>query len=717
MISPAPWAATWSEVWHWPWTGAPINQLASHLWQSTIFALAAWVLALALRRNQARARYRLWLLASVKFLVPFSIFVTAGEQIQLRVGTTTTQPGLSSLVENMAQPFLVSSSGSSTSYGGSLAGGPMASTATAHHFTERVPLLPIGVWACGAFLLLVRWARSWWLLRCAARAATPIRTLGEVPVLVTNTSVEPGIFGVVRPVLLLPRGITERLSDSQLDAILAHELCHVRRHDNLTAAIQMVVEVLFWFHPAVWWIRAKLLEERERACDEAVLASSREAVVYAEGILNVCKFYVEAPMNCVSGVTGSDLKKRIARIMTEHVTRKLDLPRKVMLAVAGVLAVGLPVMFGFVHAAAAQAQPAEQKKGIEGTWQGTLHVPNHDLRTVLKITKTPAGALSAMFYSIDQGGQGIPTTSISFDGGVLKYGIQFIDLTYEGKLSADGNSITGSSMQGGNSLPLVFERATPDTEWAIPEPPAKIPPMAADANPSFEVATIKPTKPDEQRKVITVRGRELVVVNFTLNDLIKFAYDVQEKQIVGGPDWVGSDKFDVNAQPDVPGMPNEQQMKTMIQKMLADRFQFKFHPDKKEMSAYVLTVGKDGPKMTKNTDDPNGLPGLFFGPLGVLHVRNATMANFTSLMQATVLDRPVVDQTGLDGRWDFILKWTPDESQFAGMGIKVPPPSDAADAPPPLFTAIQEQLDLKLEAEKTAVGVLAIDHVDHPSPN
>lgn len=156
----------------------------------------------------------------------------------------------------------------------------------------------------------------------------------------------------------------------------------------------------------------------------------------------------------------------------------------------------------------------------------------------------------------------------------------------------------------------------------------------------------------------------------------------------------------------------------MLQKLLADRYALKFHNDQKELSAYVLVVGKDGPKMKQNTSNPNGLPGLFFGPIGTLHVMNATIHNFTNLMQSTVLDRPVVDKTGLTGRWDFTLKWTPDESQFVGMGIKVPPPSaDDANAAPPLFTAIQEQLDLKLEAQKTQVPVLVIDHVDHPSPN
>lgn len=390
----------------------------------------------------------------------------------------------------------------------------------------------------------------------------------------------------------------------------------------------------------------------------------------------------------------------------------MGISRRALLGWAAGLALGVMVC------GQTWAQTPMKGGGIVGTWQGTLHAPNgHNLRTVLKVTKDNKGALHAMFYSIDQSGQGIQTSSVSFDNGTLKFGIDFISLKYEGKMSADGNSISGTSTQGGHPLPLVFERATPETEWAMPAPPPKIPPMAADANPSFEVATIKPTKPDERGTYITVQGTELVVVNFSLNDLVKFAYDIQNKQIAGEPDWMSTDKWDINAKPDTPGQPNTKQLQTMIRKLLTDRFALKFHKDQREMGAYVLTVGKDGPKMKQNIGNPNGLPGLFFGPIGTLHVMNATMGDFTGLMQSTVLDRPVVDRTKLTGRWDFTLKWTPDESQFVGMGWKVPPPSSAADAPPPLFTAIQEQLDLKLEAQKTQVPVLVIDHVDHPSPN
>jgi beta-lactamase regulating signal transducer with metallopeptidase domain len=92
-------------------------------------------------------------------------------------------------------------------------------------------------------------------------------------------------------VLLLPEGIADRLAPAQYDAIVAHEmLCHVQRRDNLTGAAHLIVEAIFWFHPLVWWIRARLLEERERACDEAVLQSGSKPQRYAEGILNVYKF-------------------------------------------------------------------------------------------------------------------------------------------------------------------------------------------------------------------------------------------------------------------------------------------------------------------------------------------------------------------------------------------------------------------------------------------
>jgi uncharacterized protein (TIGR03435 family) len=385
------------------------------------------------------------------------------------------------------------------------------------------------------------------------------------------------------------------------------------------------------------------------------------------------------------------------------------LGRRLLAVIALAFVIAVPQFKAMAQAAAG---------GIEGTWQGTLHIPNGQaLRTVLKVTQDAKGALSANFYSIDQGGQPFPVSSISFDGGVLKYAIQPFDLKYEGKISGDGNSVTGASVQGGSSLPLVFERATPATEWSIPEPRPQVPPMPADADPGVQVATIKPTKPDEQRKGFIWDGHALQVINFSLAELMCTAYNLQPKQIAGAPDWMTSDKFDMTVQPDMPGRPSLKQSQSMAKKLMADRFQLKVHEDKKEMSAFVLTVNGT-PKMTKSTAAADAGEGLFFGPVGTLHVRNAPMVDFAQLLQASLLDRPVVDQTGLDGRWDFTLKWTPDDAQFAAMGVKgAPPTSDAADSPPELLTAMREQLGLKLEAQKTPVKVLVVDHADHPSPN
>ena len=415
-------------------------------------------------------------------------------------------------------------------------------------------------------------------------------------------------------------------------------------------------------------------------------------------------------------------------MMTQHSSCTQNFRRKATLGLS-YFALGLCLLVfasmnvnqATAQAAAAPAQsaaaPAKSDKGIVGDWQGTLHAPQKDLRTIVQITQAKPGELKVVLRSIDQGGQPIPASSASFDDGVFKFAIEMIEGNYEGKMSADGKSIAGSWTQGGNPTPLVLERATPETAWAIPAPPPKIPPMAADANPSFEVATIKPSKPDEKGNAILVRGGQFSTINTTLLSLVEFAYDLQANQIIGGASWMSTDKYDLVAKPDAPGAPSDKQWKGMLQKLMADRFQLKFHRQNKEMSAYVLTVAKNGPKLTKSDGDPNGLPGLFFHQLGQLYVQNATMGDFTQLMQAVVLDRPVVDQTGIQGRWNFVLKWTPDESQFGGMGVKVPPPTNAADAPPPLFTAIQEQIGLKLEARKAPVDVIVIDHVEQPSPN
>jgi uncharacterized protein (TIGR03435 family) len=383
-------------------------------------------------------------------------------------------------------------------------------------------------------------------------------------------------------------------------------------------------------------------------------------------------------------------------------------------------------------AAAAQPAPTGQSAAptaasptdIVGNWQGTLHIPaaaNHpqiDLRLVFKISKTDTGALKTAWYSIDQSGQSVPVATTTFQDGVLNFKVTIVDRSYEGKMSGDGKSITGTWMEGTMPIPLLLERANAETAWAIPEPPK---PMAADADPSFEVATIKPSRPGAQGKGFGFRGAQFNTFNTNMNDLVAFAYGLHSKQIVGAPDWFGTDLFDIVGKPDLPGQPSLHQMEMMVQKLLPDRFALKFHHEQRELSVYIITVASGGPKMTKTAAGPNDPQGFGFRGLGDLIVRNMNMKEFASWMQSGVMDKPVVDHTGLTDKYDFTLKWTPDDSQFAqfrGVTGPVPPPvGDNPNAPPSLYTAMPEQVGLKIEAGKAMDDVIVIDHVEQPSPN
>jgi len=231
-------------------------------------------------------------------------------------------------------------------------------------------------------------------------------------------------------------------------------------------------------------------------------------------------------------------------------------------------------------------------------------------------------------------------------------------------------------------------------------------PMPATAHPSFEIATIKPSRPDDTKGGFQVGGHRLLIQNQSVNDLISFAYAIHRKQIVDGPAWLETQKFDIVGQADVDGYANLRQIQEMLQKLMATRFNLKFHQEKRELAIYTITVAKGGPKITKHTEASNGLPTQSGSPnYGGRRFTNNTMSDLALGIQA-FLDRPVVDQTGLAGRYDFVLTWTPDDSN-----------TDSANQAPGLFTAVQQQLGLKLDPIKGPVDVYVIDHVDKPSEN
>jgi uncharacterized protein (TIGR03435 family) len=235
--------------------------------------------------------------------------------------------------------------------------------------------------------------------------------------------------------------------------------------------------------------------------------------------------------------------------------------------------------------------------------------------------------------------------------------------------------------------------------------------------PAFDVATIKPTAPDAKAgRYITMKGKNRFVAKYyTLKLMIAAAYDLSPKVIEGGPAWTESDHFDIEALTPGDAMPSRPEQMAMLRTLLTDRFKLSFHREEKEFSIYALEVDKNGPKLKESTaaaSDPAQLISTVYPPARIhLPAKNATMEDFASLLQRALLDRPVVDRTGLKGRYDFDLDWAPDETQFGGDVGAAPADAQA----PPFFMAIQQQLGLRLEATRGTVSALVIDRAEPPS--
>jgi uncharacterized protein (TIGR03435 family) len=233
---------------------------------------------------------------------------------------------------------------------------------------------------------------------------------------------------------------------------------------------------------------------------------------------------------------------------------------------------------------------------------------------------------------------------------------------------------------------------------------------------AFDVATIKPVEPNAKAgRFITMQGNNRFVgKDYTLKLLIAAAYSLNPQTISGGPGWIESDHYDITAVTPGEVRPTHEEQMTMLRSLLVERFKLTFHREQKEFSIYALEVAKGGPKLNASAADAAAPPTV--GPAQVspkyvsLPARNATMGDFATLMQRAILDKPVVDKTGLAGRYDFDLQWAPDETQFGGE-LKIPTQTESA----PLFTAIQEQLGLKLQATKGPVEALVVDKVERPS--
>lgn len=314
-----------------------MNAILDHLWQSTLFAVGLGLLTFVFHKHRAAVRYGLWFAASAKFLLPFSVLVALGESLSRPVLLAHPNAGAFAPLMTAAAPFSDS---------------PSAVMAAEVHRLHLTSLL-FTVWIGGFAVLSVIWLVRWAYLNALVRAGRDIGALPGLPMKVTPARIEPGLVGILHPILLLPEGILERLSREEMAAIHAHEQCHRRRGDNLTAAIHTLITNLFWFHPLLWWLGGRLLEERERACDESVLNAGNDPAIYAGSILKVCAQYLSFPLACTLGGSGANLKRRVEAIMDSRRALRLTTAWKSLLTAGIAIVIAAPILIGLATPRAA----------------------------------------------------------------------------------------------------------------------------------------------------------------------------------------------------------------------------------------------------------------------------------------------------------------------------------------------------------------------------
>jgi bla regulator protein BlaR1 len=312
-----------------------IGALLDHLWQSTLFCAAVWLITLTLRHNGAAIRHQLWMLASLKFLVPFSALYAIGAMAGLP-SPVESQPTFLNAAREAVSPVM----------------SPVITLRAAPEFAATFASLAGAAWFSGAAFLALRWLRGWHAANSLTRATRPAPD-SSPDVRVTDAEVEPSVARVFHPVVLLPAALLRRLTTTQLRAVLAHEHEHIARNDNLKAHVHRLVETLFWFHPLVWWIGRRLLEERELACDEAVLERGHDPGEYAAGILAVCRHCCGSqhagmqPGHTMSALSG-DLTARIRNILNAAPPAAIGIVKSIGLTASVAFSLSVPLFAGVV---------------------------------------------------------------------------------------------------------------------------------------------------------------------------------------------------------------------------------------------------------------------------------------------------------------------------------------------------------------------------------
>ncbi|HEY4213752.1 MAG TPA: M56 family metallopeptidase [Steroidobacteraceae bacterium] len=325
-----------------------IGSVLNHLWQSTMVAASLGVLAWCLRRHTAAVRYRLWFLASLKFLLPISVLSVLIGPVHFdsklaRSVIPTLQVVVSPFDPALRPDWMPTVTFLPAAQNAALPAPATAARTPSDALLTALPRMLFCAWLAGAAFLLARWVYQWFRVVGLIRASDLMPIAAPVPVRRSTDCAEPGLVGIAHPILLLPQGIRDQLTAAQLQAVIQHELAHLRRRDNLTAALHRSVEAVFWFFLPVWWIGRRMLFEREAACDEAVIANGCDPATYADTILTICRLYLRPAPPLSAGVAGADLKRRIEAIMAPCRSRPLGTTGSIVITAAAALALSAQV--------------------------------------------------------------------------------------------------------------------------------------------------------------------------------------------------------------------------------------------------------------------------------------------------------------------------------------------------------------------------------------
>ena len=601
--------------------------LVHFIWQGALMALVSALVLRACRRRSASLRYGIacaTLAAMLAGVAATAALVERGE------GQQSTPLRLHVLVSreparDAALPIQIDSR-------------PL-SMPRAFSRSDVEALFPwvVSIWSAGVILLLFRTAAGWWRVRrlhqralqtvCSVWQLSGNRLAARLGLdrlvrIVELADVDvPFVVGCLRPIVVLPIAAIAQLNVAQVEAILAHELAHVRRHDYLVNLLQTLAETLFFYHPSVWWISARIRDEREHCCDDVAVEVCGDRVAYAAALAELESWRC-GDIELVAAASGGSLVNRIRRILRVEISSQPQVSH---------VAIGLALIAGALGTAGVLAQSREASEDVK-----------------------------------------------------------------------------------------------------------------------FEVASVRPnTSGNPGQRVEMQPGGRYTVINMPLRNLIINAYGLQANQLLGAPDWI-AERFDITAKADEElGPPASQEgpsrLQLMMRSLLAERFKLSVHRESRDLPIYHLVLARNdrklGPELTPSSIDcrtiidarkaqglrpeppkPGERPqcGAWWG-FGELTAGGQPLHELISLLSATV-QRNVVDRTRLSGNFDIHLKWTPDQLPPRPPGLPADQPvrmNGVAIDPngPSIFTALQEQLGLKLDAQRGPVDVLVIDRVERPTPD